>query len=644
MTLPIRIISRNFELIDEVDSYSSLQITRNWHGIGSIELRVNRYLQGANSLVKGAIIFPQNKTNKAYVIRHREIELDQSGKVTENWIIRAMPLKSWLGQRFIYPPINEAQDAIEADAETVMHHYVINNAINPTDPNRIIPNLILSDNLHRGPIVSWQSRYTNLAEDLAEISLLSGLGWNIDVDIKRKKFVFNIDDGNDLTVGQSVLPPAIFSPEFNTLGQLSYTESELNYRNHAIVAGQGEGIDRRVIEVGSSTGIDRYELFVDARDVAEETTGDTPQPRPVAEIENDLITRGQQKLAEYGQEVYLEGQVLMGRVREDIPKTMNGIIGDLQLDEVDLTENGRNLLPSFTSGKWTIHSQHRVASDYELLKNGSSVGLSYVIINVEPNTSYTLSALSDFYGAVFTASGSSAISGTYAPFPIMFNSGSNRSVRVYVRSSSTYGTTLAKLKLEKGDYITDWQPAAEDGVPWYSSQPLTVVTRPISLSSLGKYSGSSFTWDANTPQGTSTYLEYSFDNVNWTYLRNGGSLSLKPGDWLSNCTLYIRQCISTTNPAVTPSITNFKYVINGYVTKERVTTARLEYEKDYDLGDMVTLQNKEWGVTLDARITEVKEIYEHGNVGIELTFGNNRPTLISKIKREISGMRTEMNR
>ena len=384
MTLPIRIMTKQFELIDEIDQYSSLQITRSWHGIGQIELRINRYLKGANKLVKGAIIFPLNKLNKAYVIRHREIELDQQGKITENWIIKALPLKSWLGQRLTYPPVNEAQDSIESDAESVMLHYILNNAITPLDQNRIIPNLIVEENLHRGLNVTWQSRYKNLGEEMTEISLLSSLGWNIDIDYQQRKFISRILEGRDLTVNQSILPPAIFSPEFNTLGQLTYTESELNFKNTAIVAGQGEGIERRVVEVGSSTGFDRHELFVDARDVAEETEGDNPQPRPIEQIDADLVTRGQQKLTEYETEVYLEGQAL--------------------------------------------------------------------------------------------------------------------------------------------------------------------------------------------------------------------------------------------------------------------TKSQLIYEHDYDLGDIVTLQNKEWGVTLDTRITEVKEIYEPGKTGIELTFGNNRPTLISKIKQELSGMKNEMVR
>src|SRR6185312_766342 len=236
----MRIMTRDFELIGEITGYESLQITRSWHGIGNVELRVNRYIDKANELLKGRIIFPHNQLNKAYVIRHREIELNENGKATENWIITALPLKSWLGQRLTLPPAHTSNDNKQGNAETVMKHYVTNNVINPVKPERKIPGIVLSSNTNLGPTVSWQSRYKNLLEELTNISLESGMGWNVELDFKNKQYIFKVLQGRDLTVDQNVLPPAIFSPEFNTVGQLSYVESELDYRNYAIVAGQGE--------------------------------------------------------------------------------------------------------------------------------------------------------------------------------------------------------------------------------------------------------------------------------------------------------------------------------------------------------------------------------------------------------------------
>lgn len=304
-------MTRQFDLLDEIDRYESLQLVRSWHGIGHIELRINRYLKGADKLQRGRIIFPLNYMNKAYIIRHKEIELDENGKITENWIIRAMSLKDWFTQRLTMPPSHTSYDNKSGNAESVMHHYVNNNIINPADSDRVMQDIILSDNLQRGESIEWQSRYKNLAEELEKIGLQSGLGWNIELDYQTKQFVFKVLEGRNLSANQSDLPPAIFSPEFGTLGELSYVESELDYKNFAIVAGQGEGADRRIVMTGNeSTGFDRYELFVDARDVEEETDDDPPKPIPVEQIEQRLINRGKQQLAEHEQEIYLEGQTL----------------------------------------------------------------------------------------------------------------------------------------------------------------------------------------------------------------------------------------------------------------------------------------------------------------------------------------------
>lgn len=414
MTLPLRIITRNFELVDEIDRYTSLQITRSWHGIGSLELRINRYMKGAESLQRGNIVFPIGQLNKAFEIRHREIELDENGKASENWVIHALPLKSWLGERLTLPPIGLAQDTVSGDAESVMRHYVNTNAINPLDINDKIPYLALGANNNLGQTTEWQSRYKVLAEDIEEISLLSGLGWDIAMDYATRQFVFNVKEGRNLTVNQTLLPPAIFSPEFGTLKGLAYTESDLNYKNFAVVAGAGEGNERRIITVGDETavGSNRRVLFVDARDIAEETDAETPQPIPVEIIEERLRERGRQKLAEHQQEVYLEGSI-MTPVRS-----------------------------------------------FETVKNSS--------------------------------------------------------------------------------FITQFQP------------------------------------------------------------------------------------------------------IETFSRKER--KGGLIYERDYDLGDIVTLQTKDWGVTLDARITEAKEIYESGKLQVDVTFGNARPTLIDKIKQELSQTSAELRR
>lgn len=60
----------------------------------------------------------------------------------------------------------------------------------------------------------------------------------------------------------------------------------------------------------------------------------------------------------------------------------------------------------------------------------------------------------------------------------------------------------------------------------------------------------------------------------------------------------------------------------------------MEYEKDYFLGDLVTLESD--GIYEDKRIIQAKEIYERNNKTVELGFGDKVPTLGEEIKRVIT--------
>lgn len=57
----------------------------------------------------------------------------------------------------------------------------------------------------------------------------------------------------------------------------------------------------------------------------------------------------------------------------------------------------------------------------------------------------------------------------------------------------------------------------------------------------------------------------------------------------------------------------------------------MQYEKDWDLGDLVTIESN--GIYEDKRIIQVKEIYERNNINIEVGFGDKVPSLAEQIKK-----------
>ena len=103
--------------------------------------------------------------------------------------------------------------------------------------------------------------------------------------------------GKDRSYAQNERPYVEFSPNFDNLVNSEYNIDATNYKNVTLVAGEGEGIDRRteLVDDGGYTDLDRYELYTDARDLSSNTdSGDLTD----AEYKQVLRNRGLSKLAE----------------------------------------------------------------------------------------------------------------------------------------------------------------------------------------------------------------------------------------------------------------------------------------------------------------------------------------------------------
>lgn len=52
------------------------------------------------------------------------------------------------------------------------------------------------------------------------------------------------------------------------------------------------------------------------------------------------------------------------------------------------------------------------------------------------------------------------------------------------------------------------------------------------------------------------------------------------------------------------------------------------YKTNYDIGDIITIQKENWGLSTDLRLTEITEIYEYGAMKVSPTFGTPLPETI----------------
>lgn len=130
------------------------------------------------------------------------------------------------------------------------------------------------------------------------------------------KFVFSLYQGVDRSYRQNKNKYVVFSPEFDNLISTDYTENKSKYCNVTLVAGEGEGPDRVTLEVGDTTssGLNRRELFTDARDLSsvipkdDEDEEEEEHMKP-EEYKKLLKNRGLEKLKEVEIEKTFDGQV-----------------------------------------------------------------------------------------------------------------------------------------------------------------------------------------------------------------------------------------------------------------------------------------------------------------------------------------------
>ena len=293
---PIRIFSPTLSLLGEIDGYRSLSLYRRYYEPGEVRLEINLNKQNTEHLQRGNILLPGTDFHKAGIIRHREISLGEEGRGSENISVRGPLLGGLLSRRITLPPALSSHDTITNDAETVMKYFVDENIVDATDTDRNISILSIATDQDRGASLFWRTRYENLVEVIEEISRVSGLGWHIYMDLSIPGLVFDVYEGEDRSkINIDGNPPVIFSPDYDSIRMLSFVDSDLSLRNVAYAGGQGEEELRDIEEIGTDTGLDRMEIFLDIRDAANTT---------------ELATRGAQELAEMQNEIYLNGEIL----------------------------------------------------------------------------------------------------------------------------------------------------------------------------------------------------------------------------------------------------------------------------------------------------------------------------------------------
>ena len=343
--MELYIFDRDLNFQGILESFFSLRWVRRYSKCGEFELHCSLTSETLQLLQKGNVVWKKDDLEAGY-IEYRNLSQDSEGK--EALVVKGKFLTGYLGRRIIWGTEN-----LNTTAELAIRTLINNHAINPINADRKIDLLTLGEIKNYTQSISMQVSYKNLLEEIENIANASELGIRTLLDMQNKQMIFDIYEGIDRTAGQSINAPAIFSKEFENVLEQEYIDSLNNYKNIALVAGEGEGSERKFITVGGGTGLDRYELFVDARDLQQEDMTNE-------EYEAVLQNRGQSKLAEMREIQTFESKI---NINSNLTYKEDFDLGDVV---------------TCTSKKWGITIDTRITEVEEIYEeSGFSVNITF---------------------------------------------------------------------------------------------------------------------------------------------------------------------------------------------------------------------------------------------------------------------------
>lgn len=183
-------------------------------------------------------------------------------------------LTELLSRRIVIPPTGSESSDKAGRAETVIRQYVNEQCISPTDSDRIIPGLTLETDAQKGKSVSRSVRYTNLFTVVSGLAEDGRLDFGIVGGMNQPvgQFTLHMDWlwGQDKTAAnQAGNNPVIFDSQAGHMTIPIHSQNRSEEVNVAFIGGQGEGLNRIVLEVdgegADASPLNRREGFLDAR-------------------------------------------------------------------------------------------------------------------------------------------------------------------------------------------------------------------------------------------------------------------------------------------------------------------------------------------------------------------------------------------
>lgn len=273
--MEVRIYEPNMNFVGLVENQTSVLWNRAYFGGGSFELYCPITANNRNILQMGRLVWLRGAVDAGVI---ESLTMEQNA-VRNQITAKGRFLDSYMTRRLIRP------------------FYSINNGLVETAMRQILSNAATIPLVQLGTVqgftdrVTFQATYKNLFDYEQKLGRYANIGFRFRPDFTAKTITFELYRGLDRTMSQSDRNRVVFSQAYNNIAEAKYNINSQLLKNVCYVGGRGQGSARTYAIAGDNTktGLDRYEVYVNASDISDEDLSD-------AEYMDMLIQRGNNEL------------------------------------------------------------------------------------------------------------------------------------------------------------------------------------------------------------------------------------------------------------------------------------------------------------------------------------------------------------
>ena len=332
----------NYEQLAVIDQFKSLVVNRRYYQANDFELKITLNMDNLDYLKVGNAI---RINDIFYYINRSSVPELETGEL----VVMGVSFFGLLNNRIVWENYSR-----QARPEVIARDLLSRHVVNPKDNANKVHQISLAPEVNLGSSsVQFQNSYGIVREQVEKLCETHDFGFR---ELMADPYVPSASI--EFYKGKDLSNSVEFTTDAENVISESFEQSDFDERNVALVAGEGEGAERKIVVIDDGhEGLGRKVLYVDARDLQSENDGVVMSD---LEYEQALIQRGREKLAEHNKVLILDGDInvhnqlyeygvdydLGDIVRRSSPTfklAYNARITEIQ----EIYENGLQIVPTF---------------------------------------------------------------------------------------------------------------------------------------------------------------------------------------------------------------------------------------------------------------------------------------------------------